>query len=344
MQLKKKFTSYLLAFAVVLLIVNVLVDYFKKSNKGNNYVRELTSHQIDSIFLSVLNQYGIEPEWISTTKIKVPDEDSISKKFIVMLPEDLPIPLIIKDFHKIIENDITSFVSEEKKIYGTTELRIYTNEYLKLLALLIPDKQTVRKRNELSFVISNAFDLNESDFNSFLSIPYNFSAVVIPKEDLILKADSIKKYSKEYIVLLNDDLNDSKFKLNPSSHKEVLRNSIRNIITFFKDAQLFVVDESSELFNSTVYNFIRDEFKKNKKTLIPLSEFIHLNSEEDAELNSRFRFHCEDKSGSNQKIFFLTFENFQKIKNEFDRIRKRGNKITALSSTDLVKNISEFKK
>lgn len=337
MQIKKKFTKYLLAFAIFLLIFNVLIDLFKKSNKHNNDARELSCQQIDSIFLSVLNEFGIEHEWISTAKIKVPYEDSISKKFLVKIPLDLPIPLIIKDFHKIIENDITSFVSEEKKIFGATELRIYTNEYLKLQALLIPDSQAVRNRNDLSFVITNAFDLGESDFNNFLSIPYNFSALLVPSEELIIKSDSIKKYSKEYIVMLNDELTDSRFKLDPSSHKELLRNSVKNIITFFNSAKLFVIDESSKLYNSTVYNFIRDEFKKRKIILIPSSKFIHLDTDEDTELISRFKFHCENRNGHKQKIFFISFENFQKIKNEFNRFRKKGNKIVSVPSADILK-------
>lgn len=350
MQFKKKITKYLIASAILLLIINVALDFFIKRKKDVNIEHEFSCQQLDSIFYDVLNDFGIESEWISSVKIKIPDEDSIEKKIIVKLPADLPIPLIIRDFHKKIENDITSFVSEEKKFFGTTEIRIYSNEYLKQLIQLIPDKQIVRNRNELCFIISDAFELSEKDFNSFLSIPYPFSTVVIPDEDIILKANELKNYSKEFIVLLNDDVVDMPFKLNPKSHKYILKNSVKNIALSFSNAQLFVVDETSELYNSTTFNFIKDEFKKRKINLINLSEFIHLNSDDENELISKFRFYAEDKSESdknklpnqsglpNQKIFYLTYENFLKIKNEFDRMRKKGNKIIPLSATYLVKN------
>ncbi len=350
MQKKQKITKYLIATSILLLIVNVALDFFTKQKRVENYEKEFTCRQLDSIFYNVLNDFGIEPEWISSVKFKIIDEDSIEKKIVVKLPADLPIPLIIRDFHKKIENDITSFVSEEKKFFGTTEIRIYSNEYLKQVIQLIPDNQIIRKRNELCFIISDAIDLNEKDFNSFLSIPYPFSAAVVPDEDIIMKANELKNYSKEFIALLNDDVTDMPFKLNPKSHKYILKNSVKNIASSFSNAQLFVIDESSELYRSTTFNFIRDEFKKRKINLINLSEFIYLNSDDENELISKFRFHAEDKSGSdkinsnekshllNQKIFYLSYENFLKIKNEFDRMRKKGNKIIPVSTTYLVKN------
>ncbi|MCX7797837.1 MAG: hypothetical protein N2249_04350 [Melioribacter sp.] len=336
---KQKLTKYLFALTVLLLIVDVSIDFIYKPKKNKSSESEFSCAQLDSIFYNVLDEFGIESQWISYIKIKIADEDSIQKKIIVKIPEDLPIPVIIKDFQEKVENDITSFVSEEKKIYGTTEIRIYSNEYLKLVVELIPDNKIVRNRNELSFIISNVFELNEKDFNEFLSIPYKFSATVIPSDDMILLAQNLKNYSKEYIVLINDDIKDSQFELNFKSHKEVLRNSIKNIISAFSEAQLFCIDETSKLFNSTVYNFIRDEFQKRKRPLVPLSEFIHLNSDDEVELISKFKFYVEDTTMSKQKIFYLPYENFTKIRSEFDRMRKKGNKVISLSSTQLFKGL-----
>lgn len=340
MQLKKSFTKYLLITAVVLLFINVAIDLIKKPAKKNHeQSRELSTTQIDSVFLSVLDQYGIENEWISTSKIKIADEDSISKQFTVKLPADLSIPLIIKDINKIIENDITGFVSEEKKIFGTTEIRIYTNEILKLKAILIPNAETVRLRNQLSIIISDAYDLSTSDFNSFLSVPYVLSAVMIPGESSVIQADTLKKYSKEYIVLLNNENKETKFRLESGDQKELIKNSVINIVSGFRKAVLFCVDEQSKLFNSTIYNFVRDDFKRHGVKLVHESEFLQIASDEDSELISKFRYHCDDKSNGNQKIFLMSFEDFLKIRPELEKFRKKGNMVVALSSTDLVKKL-----
>lgn len=342
MTIKKRFTKYLLGIAVILLLINVIIEIFTAPGKNNiNSTRELLSSQIDSVFLNVLDQYGIENEWISTKKVKIPNEDSISKQFTVKLPLDLSIPMIIKDINRIIENDITGFVSEEKKIFGTTEIRIYTNELMKLKATLIPDASAVRNRNDLSFIISDVYDLSSSDYNTFLSIPYILSAAAVPGVKTDALTDSLKKYSKEFVVLLNDDLSESKFRLESNDQKALLKNSISNIVTNFKSAVLITVDVQSKLFNSTIYNFVRDEFKKRGIKLIRLPEFIMLSADEDTELISRFRFFSENKNGGNQKIFFITFEDFKKIRPELEKFRKKGSSILALSETNFVIELFE---
>lgn len=341
MQLKKQITKYLFVIAVALLLINVAIDFIKKnSSKKEKPNTELTANYIDSVFISVLAEYGIEDQWISVKNISLPYEDSISRQLIIKLPADLSIPLIIKDVNRIIENDITGFVSEEKKIFGTTEIRIYSNEILKFQASLIPDANTIRDRNKLSIIISDAYDLSASDFNSFISIPHNLCAATIPGQNTEAQADSLKTYSKEFIVILNDENTETKFRLDPGDRKELLKNSVINILSGFKNAVLFCVDEQCKLFNSTVYNYVRDDFKRHGVKLVHKAEFIQISSDDETELFSKFKYHAEDKSGGNQKIFLMTFEEFLKIRNELEKFRKKGHTIIPLSRTDFKKSIS----
>ncbi|MEW6507507.1 MAG: hypothetical protein AB1432_07160 [Bacteroidota bacterium] len=335
MSFKKSFTKYLFGITIFLLVVNIVIEFVARPGKsgksGDAYARELTTRQIDSIFVEVLNQYGIESRWISTKPDKIKDEDSLKKQFTVYLPADLPIPLIIRDVNKVIENDITGFVSEEKKNFGTTEIRIYTNELLKLKATLISDPQTIRERNNLTFIITDAINLRQSDFFKFLSLPYSLCLTVIPSEAGSLQVDSLEKYSKEYIVLLNNEMTEKKYKLESRDQKTLIRNSISNILKDFKEAKLLTVDESSRLFNSVIYNFVRDEFLKKNKELVPLSRFILLDANNDNELISKFKFHCMDGSSGTQKTFLITYQNFLVIRNELELFRKKGHKILPIS-------------
>lgn len=337
MSLKKKFVKYLFLLTILLMIINIIIEFAVKPGKSENSgLNELTTYQIDSVFIDVLGQYGIESKWISTKPLKVKDEDSIKKQFTVKLPADLPIPLIIRDVHKIIENDITGFVSQEKKIFGNTEIRIYTNELLKLQATLVADPQTIRERNNLTFILSDASDLGKSDFNRFLSLPYKLCATVVPGESAAIQADSLKNYSKEYIVLIDDRMTEKKYKLETRDQKALVRNSISNIIKDFREAKLISVDERSKLYNSVIYNYVRDEFKKRNRELVPLSEFILLESVNEGELISKFKFHCMDGSGSNQKTFLLTYDNFMKILQELELFKKKGHRILPISQTEIL--------
>jgi len=331
---KKNLIKYLLLFALLLLIVNVVLDLLKpKITKPD--AKELTRAQIENTFWKVLDEYGIDAVWVKKKKYKQADEDSINAQFFVTLPADVPIPYIIRDINNVIEKDITGFVSKEIQIFGTTEIRVYTNELLKLKATLTPDSKLTRQKNEYSFVISDGFDLNDQQFSSFLNFNYPLATVVVPDPDAILKADSLQHFSKEFILLLNDDIDESKMKLVQEYQKELLRSSIRNILASFGKAKFVAVEEKGVLFNSPIYNFVRDEFKKRKFTVFPLSEFIRLETDDEQELISKFKFYSEDTTASRQKVFYLPFDSFGKILPYLAKYKKRGSKIVPVSKSYL---------
>ncbi|MGK9369837.1 hypothetical protein ACSSWA_13125 [Melioribacter sp. Ez-97] len=323
-----KFTYYLIGIAVSLLIINLSVDLLsnKQENGEDGVIGEFSVWEIDSVFSEILDSHGIEKNWVSKKKIRVDGEDSVHYKIIVRLPADLPIPLILKDLEYAIENDITSFVSEEKKIFGETELRVYSNEKLKLLADIIPDAKLKREHNNLAFIFYDT-EPDNSDFTEILNMPYRFALGFIPSEDSKSAADSINKYDKDYVVILNDDIS-SDYKIKTLSHKKVIDNAINKIVSDFPNALFYLIDEKSELYNSPVYNYVEERFKKRGAELKRISDFILLDDEDKNELLSRFKYYCEDKTGNKTKIFLITPENFKIIKTEFDNYRKKGYKIT----------------
>lgn len=333
---KSKFIIYLLAVAIILLVLNIALEIFKKPKRISSKVSELSAKQIEFVFANVLDDYGVEANWVTKKKFKSPDEDSIKYQFFVKIPTDMPIPHIIKDINKVIANDITGFVSDEKKIFGETEIRIYSNEILKLKATLTPDKQIIRKRNELAFIISDAFTLNEKMFSNFLNVNNPLACTVVPGGDFVAKADSLRNFTKDYVVLMDDEITDPKMKLKSEYQKEILRSSVSKIVSSFKNAAAFIVDERSSLFKSSIYNFIKDDFKRNGIILHPRSEFVELNSEEDSDLFSKFKFYSEDTLGVHQKIFITSFVNFEKLQSSIDRYKKKGNKVIPLSKSFLI--------
>jgi len=333
---KRNIIKYLVAAAVILLLVNILIENKKKTPKEKN-ANELSVAQIEEVFFKVLDEYGIEDSWVTKKKYKPSEDDSVRTEYFVKLPSDLPVPMIIKEVNSIIQKDITAFVSEEKKIYGTTEIRIYTNETLKLKVTLMPDKENVRSRNELAFIISDAVNLNDNDFRMFLGVYFPVSALVVPDKSNLARTDSLRKYSKEYAVLISNDIADPATKLNPDYQKQLLHGSIGNILSFFKDALCVIIDEKSRLFRSQLNGFVSDDFKRRGYPVYRLSELISLDSKEETELYYRFNTACIDTAGSRQKVYLVSFENFEKLFTGIEKMKKKGNKIIPLSKTYLAK-------
>lgn len=330
--MKKKIVHYLSIVAIILLLLNVVLDLFKKKNFQPN-AKELSRLEIENIFWKVLDDYGVKANWVTKKKFLQAEEDSILYQFNVLLSEDIPIPLIIKDINNLIRKDISTYVSEEKKIFGDSELRIYSNEFLKLKANFIPDKKLKRDEKEISFIIYDAIDLENENLNSFLLSKLPLNAMIVPSEELTLKADSLAKYSKEYVLVLNDDIKDTKMKLSQDFKREILRNSIVNILNTFSKNKFVFVEESSTLFNSPIYNYVRDEFKKRNRPLIHMSECIKLNQSED-EILSKLKFYLEDTI-SKRKIFYTDYSNFNKMIFMIDKFRKKGGKVLPISKSYL---------
>ncbi len=319
-----------------MLIIQIAIDRSQKPQKVST-LTELSVVQIEKVFFKVLDEYGIDPKWISSKKVKAAEDDSTHFQYFIKIPSDVPVPLIIRDINKLIQKDITGFVSEEKKIFGPTEVRIYTNEILKLKATLTPDKNIIQIRNDFSFIISDALDLSEANFNKFLSISHPLACLVVPDGSSITKADSLKKYRKEYIVLLDDQISDSKMRLKQEYQKEILRGSIKNIVNSFKESHHYIVDVNSVLFNSPIYNFVLDDLNRRGIALLASSRIIDLYAKEDSELFSKFRFYSNDTTGSHQKFFLISFENYQKLVPELEGLRKKGNKIVPFSKSFIAK-------
>lgn len=331
---KRKFVFYLSIVAIILLLVNVIWDLFKKKNYHPN-AKELSKIELENIFWKTLDAYGIKANWVTKKKFHQADEDSVNYQFIVLIPQDLPIPLIIKDISNIIRKDISATVSEEKKIFGDTEIRVYSNEFLKLKALLIPDKNIVRDNKEISLLISDVVNLNDDDYKSFLFSKYPLSAVIVPDPNYIAQVDSLSKYSKEYSLLLNNDVEDSKMKLSQEFGKEILKKSIKTILESFPERNFIFIDETSTLFNSPIYNYVRDVFKANGKIIVHMSECIKLDQANDEELFSKLKFFLEDNT-TNKKLFYTSFENFNKMIPLIEQFKKKGGKVVPVSKCYLV--------
>lgn len=327
---RKKILVYLIVITALLLFLNIFIDVFNKSSEKENS-HELSRSEIENTVWKVLDDYGIKANWVSKKKLKIANEDSVNAQYFISIPEDIPIPLLIRDVNNVIENDVTAFVSEEKQIFGATEIRIYSNEILKLKATIIPNPNLVRDKNSFSFIISDGIKLNDKQYFDFLHTNYPLACAIVPDAKLISKVDSLVKYSKEYILLLNDDLSDSRMKLLQEYQKELLRSSLKRIFTAFPQPQFVLIDEKSQLFNSPIYNFVRDEILGRKISVRPLSELIKLDLSEESELISKFNFYAQDTTSSKQKLFFLPMENFEKILPLIAKYKKQGSRIIAVS-------------
>ena len=107
-----------------------------------------------------------------------------------------------------------------------------------------------------------------------------------------------------------------------------MKRAVSEITATFRDASIFIVDDNSELFQSAVYNYVKDEFLKRNINLVLKSHFINLDKDNKDELLSTFKFYCRSSNPADQRFFILTPENLFILLDDITRFKKKGNQIT----------------
>jgi len=318
---QKKIINILFIAAVVILVVNLVLDKFflEKNNEENS---ELTTTEIDSTFRLALFNLGIHEDWIKKQKGR---EKPVNLS--VRIPKDLPIVLVLQEMNNVFDTNRVKINSVEKKIGGSTTLNLISGGEEKLKASLIYNDKVKRKTVRIGFIVNRTDDDIETDSLLF-EYPEKFAFMLIPSENSAEFVKKILKNEKEYIIYLNDQIDELKFKLSEDYSAVRLKNSIREIVGTFPQAVFFLIDDKSSLFNSNVYPLLREELEKRKIRLIEESTFKNLSSLEKENSFEIFNNALDNLNSGEDKVYIISTEDFLALNPEIIRYRKLGYRFT----------------
>ncbi len=320
---RRKIIQILFSAAVVILIIFIIVN--KKFPSSTANLKQIPAAAIDSIFKKSLKNLGYQDEWIKHVKKPRKSPDSLKFDYSVLVPADLPIPVVIEEINLNTKPDEAKIISDEKKINGEANLKIYSGGFLKFRALFKYDDSIKRKAGEVGLLIDGWDDLSTKEDSVLLSVPENFAAVFVPSKNSKKLIQMIKANHKEYAILLNDDITDLDYKLNPGYSKARLILSIRSITSTFNGAIFFIIDTKSDVYNSSIYPYVKTEFKKRKIRLLPLNSFIQIRGNNNS-LTANFHSFLSNIGDGEKKLVLVSTSDFPKLKNEIVSFRKIGYK------------------
>lgn len=307
------------------MITNIIID-FVNTDEEKEVKNEITTKAIEDKFAVCINEFGIQNEWITSKIIDNKSLDSLDKVFFVKIPTDLSIPSFLKEVESKFLFQPVEIISEERKDNGNSTLKIYSNNNLKLQVYLNYDKDISREKFRFAFLVNDFNELSSEESKKILESQFKLAVGIIPSENSFLKLDDIKSLKKENYLIINDDVSDSKYELDPSLSKVRLKSSIISIVEDFGSSIFYMIDKSSELYTSTAYNFIRDELLKRKIRLHSYDNFIDLRGKEKNDLISLFKFYCEDNT-HNKKVFIIDFNGLDILTNSIKAFLKKGDKL-----------------
>lgn len=317
--LKTIYILFAICFSLILVII--AIDIFKEDDLISK--NQIQKSEIEKVVLKKLDEYGIKENWIDKVYFSNPDFDSLDCVFKVKVPEDIIIPIFLNDLNKEFYKRNVKIISEERK--NTTTLKIYSNNILKFQSILTYDKSISRIKNIIAFIVYGIDNLSESERDILLNVAFPVSFVLVPSVFSETIVPQIKLADKEYLIIINDDIKDGKYSLASDYEPEMLRKSINNIKQTFRGSTGFLIDEKSNLYNSSFYNFLRDEFKKVDIMLKSRKNYITLPSDNKDEMISIFKFHAYNSDG--KKIFYLSTDDLNILLEEIEKYKKKGNVI-----------------
>ncbi len=324
--MKRKIINILIGTAILLLIINILLEVFKKRDDDKSK-RDISAQVIDSLFHNVLDGYAIKGEWIQKKRSIQKLSDSLDFSYRIKIPCDIPIPFMIKDIKAVLYSPVIRILSEEYKNYGNTGIKIYSSDILKLNAQLNYDCNIEREYSKLAFIIWDTYRFGEDEIADLMNMSVPFAVTLTPSSKNETVITSIKDKNKEYVVFINDDIDESRFRLSTDLSKNFLSRSVGAIVRTFNDAVYYIIDNNSRLYNSPIFNYVRDEFKKRKVNLILSSSFSIINSDSEEELISLLRFYYTSGKTIDGKTILVENDDFKYLQDEIANAQKKGNKI-----------------
>ncbi|GAB6283521.1 MAG: hypothetical protein STSR0008_22940 [Ignavibacterium sp.] len=323
---KEKVLRILFVVALVLLTFNILIEKIYNSNNTNNQ-KKISSEEINNLFLTSIKNFSIDDSLIYKIK-KSSKKIKAKHNYQIIVPADLPIPILLKDIYNIFSDYPIKIVSNEIEINNKSVLEIFSDKE-EIYCEFIIDRKIVRNKGSIAFIINTLESLSNENISELLNSPEILTFAIRPSynsEKLIKKVNS---YSlKDVMLLLDDNITESDFELNSTFTKNKLRYNLSLIYKIFPSINSFLIDTESNLYNSQNYSFIKNELIKRKIKLYKTNDFNSINEKN----KNNFFSSSINLPKEKVKIYFLNGELFLSLINEIVQLKKTGIKIVRLSS------------
>lgn len=322
---KQRIIKYLLGIAVFLLIVRATLDIFMGKDEPGTHSpepAEATVKSVEDDFRFILDDFAVAAEWVN--KKKISHYDSVSYIYKVSLPADLPAAVILNEANYVYSRYPLIVTSKEQGINGVTTMRVVNSGKDMLVAEFTTDKNISRQAPELGFILNDFESLGSDEMEKLLSLPENFAVLLTATTNGEKLRPKVLSRKKEFMLLLNDDITEVKFRFDEDYTEKRLRTSAREILASFGDAEMFLIDDQSDLYKSVPFKSGRKEFESRGIELIPVNSFVTIKQGNDESLDSVFEYYCKSSVTTGKKIFLISADDFMSIKETIEKLRKKG--------------------
>ena len=318
---KKSVAQILFGAAVFLLAANLVISRFSAEKPVKTHQLNLTGAQIDSIFTESLHSYGIKDTWIKDTGKR---KKKVFASYKVLIPEDLSIPVVLTELFSNYSDFNVKLISAELETNGKSVFSVLVNDKPKLKSVFVYNDTIKRTGGNFSFVVDE-FELNDKEDSLFLKYPEPYVVLLNASKYSENLVKPLIKANRSFAVLLDDDIPELKYRLRESYSKKRLLASVSALIKSFAKASFFIIDDNSDVYNSSAGEIVRKVFNRRGINLLRKNDF-RLLSESENELIKMFDRSLTNLNTGKGKVFIVSESDFNLLLPEIRRFRKTGYK------------------
>ena len=323
---KKNFLITLIALAIVLIAVNIILK--DHSTYPEEKETQIDENEISKRFKKIFDDFGIEPDLVKEKK-------SIDKKtrfefvsFKIQVPKDLSIPEILLEIYKSFGKDSIIINSVEKVKGGRSILTFQSGKKIFLEAEFEYSKNHYRNMGSLVIIL---YDVNPTDPStiSLIESPTKLNFLIRPETQYLQAIEIIKSNSQQFSILIDDEISEQKYQLGPEFSEQRTITVIKTLVTDFKKAVCFIVDDMSDFYKSTNNKILNSELSKRNIKLYKTSDFVFLDH------NENLKFVFEEKLNELAKggtiLFLLSEDSYLALMTEIIKYEMKGFKVITSS-------------
>lgn len=326
---QSKLFKYFFIVTTFLLLIALAIDKYISFEKPELKKKYISVAEADSLFRQALLNYSIDEKFLTIKRNNKNPQDST---YLVKVYSDVPVPLILLELENLFAPTKAIIQSEEENIGGKTLTKILLDEETLLKAEFIIDRNISRAKGRIGFVIYN-IDYN-SDNTALLKTPETIIFLLSPDDKSKNFIKEITNAGKRYAILLDNNITDLNFKLDEKYSVKRNKKSFENLFKYYPSAAFIVIDDYSDLFNSSAKDFFIKELEWRKAFYVKLSRFDRIDSFS-SDPESGFNELIKNINRNESRIVLIDAKSFNQILPIIPAYRKIGYKF--VSATELLK-------
>lgn len=320
LKFRRNLLLFLFALAVIFIAIFILLNsVLELPDAEEKFVNaDETSHR----FINILSDFGIEEKLIKENKVKDKFSGRDISNIKVQVPKDLSIPEILLDIYQSFSEDIIIH-SVEKVKGGKSTLTLRSGNSVILQAEFNYSKNIFRNKGSIAFIIKD-IDMGSSSTADLIESSTRLNFLIRPESKLIQNLDLILENGKQFLILIDDNIIEQKYKLGPAFSERRVVAVVKTMLKDFARATCFIIDDESDFNKSPNREVLSRELKKRSIKLFTFSDFVNLYNDEN--LLDTFNRQIENLKGNDGVVFLLGIDAYGAINGAIVKCKKRGYK------------------